>query len=302
VFKFLTHRHFLINLLVAIALTVFLIWGTLRMLGVITKHGEYLTVPNVKNKSTVESIKLLESKGFNVIIQDSVYTDTLPRGTVLKQFPEGNSTVKVNRNVLLTVNRVTLPLVDVPSLVSKSKDYAIELLGRSHLTLGDTTFKSSYMMGAVIEYRYKGAILSTGAKVPWGEKIDLVIGSGLSLEQFMVPVLTGMTVREAKEILEAKGLQLASIVPQKGQVIKDTLNAYVNQQNPPARNEDNTPNYIRAGQVMDLWIGNTNSPVAIYVDSAALKLADSLAAAALELEKPKENSKEKSKDKDKDNK
>ncbi len=266
-FKFITNKPFWVNLLVIIALTALLIWGFLQMLGVITKHGEYLTVPAVINKPTAESIKLLESKGFTVVIQDSVYTDTAKLGTVLKQFPEGNSTVKVNRIVMLTVNRVTLPMVDMPALNGKSQDYAIEILKRAHLNLGDTTFKPSYMLGAVLEQRLNGIAVVAGSKVPWGSKIDLEIGSGLSDEQMLVPSLLGLTYQQAKSTLEEKGIMLASTIVDRGTT--DTANAFVYKQNPPRVNEDNTLNYIRSGQVMDVWV----SPVMkTLVDSTAIDM------------------------------
>jgi eukaryotic-like serine/threonine-protein kinase len=263
VFKFITNRPFWVNFLVAAALAALIIWGFLQMLGIITKHGEYLTVPSVLNKRTTESVKLLESKGFTVIIQDSVYTDTAKLGTVLKQFPEGNSTVKVNRVVMLTVNRVTLPLVDMPALVGKSQDYALEILKRAHLTLGDTTFKPSYMLGAVLEQRVNGNAVAAGAKIPWGSKVDIEIGSGLSDAQMLVPSLIGLTYQEAKSILEEKGIMLASTIVDKGTT--DTANAFVYKQNPPRMNEDMSTNYIRSGQVMDVWV----SPVMkVVIDSA----------------------------------
>ncbi len=243
-----------------------MIWGTLKMLGVITKHGEYLTVPNVVKANTAASIKILEDKGFIVVIQDSVYTDTAKMGTILKQFPEGNSTVKVNRMIMLTVNRVTLPLVDMPTLTSKSKDYAIEVLERSHLKLGDTIYKPSYMMGAVINQQLNGVEVAPGAKVPWGSRIDLVIGEGLSDVPFFVPDLIGRTLTEVKAILLEKNLQLAAVIADPGTV--DTANAYVYKQNPPKYNEDKTPNSIRAGQVIDLWV----SPImkAVVEDTTTL--------------------------------
>ncbi len=247
-----------------ICLSALLIWGFLLSLTMITKHGDYLTVPNVLSKSTAESIKLLESKGFTVQVQDSVYTDTAKLGTVLKQFPEGNSTVKVNRLVMLTVNRVTLPLVDMPALISKSKEYALELLERGHLKLEDTIFKSSYMMGAVIEQQFNGMVVAAGTKIPWGSKVVLVIGSGLSTEQFIVPTLTGLTIKEAKIILEEKGLLLASIILDLGTT--DTANAFIYKQNPPVLTEDKNPVYIRAGQVMDLW-GNKEMKVVVDTTS-----------------------------------
>jgi eukaryotic-like serine/threonine-protein kinase len=249
---------------VAAALGALLIWGFLQMLGVITKHGEYLTVPSVLNKRTTESVKLLESKGFTVVIQDSVYTDTAKLGTVLKQFPEGNSTVKVNRVVMLTVNRITLPLVDMPALIGKSQDYALEILKRAHLILGDTTFKPSYMLGAVLEQRVNGTAVTAGSKIPWGSRVDLEIGSGLSDEQIIVPSLIGLTYQEAKSILEEKGIMLGNPVVDKGTT--DTANAFVYKQNPPRMNEDMSTNYIRSGQIMDVWVSPVMKEV---VDSAA---------------------------------
>ena len=251
-FKFITDRPFWVNLLAVILLTVFLIWGFLQLLGVITKHGSYLTVPSVTAKTTAEAVKILEKSGFEVVIQDSVYTDTAKMGIVLKQFPEPNSTVKVNRVVLLTINRSTLPSIDMPSLQGKSLGYALEILRRSHLVVGDTTYKPDFMMGSVLEQRYNGNIINSGAKIPWGSKVDMVIGGGLSNEQVPVPSLLGLTYGEAKMVLEQNGIMLASTVVDPG--ITDTTNAFVYKQNPPKFTEDKRLVYIRSGQVMDVWV------------------------------------------------
>lgn len=257
-FKFITNRPFWVNLLAAIAILLIVLFLFLKMLGIITKHGSYLTVPAVTKLPVDKAIKILEDKGFEVIISDSVYTDTAKMGIVLKQFPEENSTVKVNRQVLLTVNRSTLPLLDMPALQGKSLGYALEILKRSHLTLGDTTFKPDFMMGSVLEQRFKGNIVPSGAKVPWGSRIDLVIGAGLADENILVPSLIGMTYAEAKIFLDQKGISTGAIIPYGG-AVSDTANAFVVKQSPPEFAEDHIPVYIRSGQVMDLWI----SPVMI---------------------------------------
>jgi hypothetical protein len=98
-FKFITKQPFWVNLVAAIAIALLIIFIFLKMLGIITRHGKYLTVPSVIGKNTEESVKFLESKGFDVIIQDSVYVDSAKKGIVLKQLPDPNSTVKINRTV-----------------------------------------------------------------------------------------------------------------------------------------------------------------------------------------------------------
>src|SRR6478672_9182043 len=251
-FKFITSKPLWVNILVAFALGFLIIFVLLKTLGGITKHGDYLVVPSVLGKNTDQAVKFLEAKGFEVEIQDSVYVDSAKMGIVLKQLPDPNSTVKINRTVYLTVNRVTLPLVDMPSLQGKTLSYALEILRRSHLVLGDTTSRPDFMMGSVLDQSYKGNPITSGTKLPWGSRVDLVVGSGLAETRIMVPDLLGKTLGEAKLILEANGIGLAAIIPDPG--ISDTLGAYVYKQNPPRFTSEKQAVYIQSGQLMDIWI------------------------------------------------
>lgn len=251
-FKFITTRPFWVNLLVIIVLSILLVLGFLQLLGLITRHGEYLTVPGVQGRNTTEAIKFLEDKGFEVVIQDSLYIDTAKMGIVLKQLPESGSTVKINRVVFLTVNRATLPMVLMPSLNGKSFNYALEILKRSHLTLGDTIHKPDFMIGSILEQNFNGNLISAGTKLPWGSKVDLIVGGGLSLQELIVPDLVGMTLGEAKLIIEQNGINLAALIADGP--ISDTSSAFVFKQSPTRYNEESIPNYIKAGQLIDLWI------------------------------------------------
>ena len=68
----------------------------------------------------------------------------------------------------------------------------------------------------------------------------------------MVPDLIGMTLGEAKLILEQNGIGLAAIISEGS--ISDTLSAYIFKQNPPRFTEQNQAVFIQSGQLMDLWI------------------------------------------------
>ncbi|MEI2748185.1 MAG: PASTA domain-containing protein [Ferruginibacter sp.] len=251
-FKFITDRPFWVNLLAAIALAFLVLFIFLQLLGRITKHGQYLTVPSVMGKKTTDAIKFLEDKGFEVVIQDSVYTDTAKMGIVLKQLPDPNSTVKINRTVFLTVNRVTLPLVEMPALEGKTLNFALEIMRRTHFTLGDTSFRPDFMRGSVLEQLYKGQKIAPGTKVPWGSSIDLVVGSGLNEEKIHVPNLIGLTFAEAQAILLENGILQGAVVPDPG--ITDTAAAYIWRQSPPRYNDEKEPVFIQPGQLLDLWI------------------------------------------------
>ena len=83
-FKFITRQSFFVNLLVALVLVFLLGFLFFQSLGWLTHHGEYLKVPSVTGKSVDEAVDLLEKEGFEVVITDSLYNDSLPLNVVKK--------------------------------------------------------------------------------------------------------------------------------------------------------------------------------------------------------------------------
>ncbi|UAY53280.1 PASTA domain-containing protein [Ferruginibacter albus] len=251
-FKFITNRPFWVNLLVAIGLVLLLIFAFLQLLDIITKHGEKLIIPDVTHKETAAAIKELESKGFDVQIQDSVYTDTLPKGTVIKQLPYPGATVKVNRTVFLTVNCYTAPMIDMPDLKGKTLDFALDILKKSHLKLADTIYKSDFTYMMIVDQLYHNNKIAAGEKVRWGSGITLIVGAGQKDSSFVVPSLLGMTCAEATALLDS--LELIPVLVPDATVGKDTAQAFIVKQNPPHHDELDRPVYIKPGQLMDLWL------------------------------------------------
>ena len=259
-FKSLTNKPFWVNLVAAIALAILIIFLVLKTLGWITKHGAYLKVPAVTGMKTNEAVKLLEKQGFDVYIQDSVYTDTAARGIVLKQLPDPNATVKVNRTVFITVNRYVPPMIDMPKLEGLNLSFAIKMLERYHLKLGDTTYRTDFALGSVLEQQYNGVRIPEKAKIQWGSTIDLVIAGGVEDKQMPVPSLVGMTYGEAKAFLDENGISLGAVIADGA--IADTASAYIFKQRPERLDQDNMLLYIHSGQLMDLWISKEMKVVA----------------------------------------
>jgi beta-lactam-binding protein with PASTA domain len=252
VFRFIARQSFLVNLLAAIALVFLLGLLFFQSLGWITHHGESLKVPSVIGKNVDSATDFLKDKGFDVIITDSLYNDSLPLNTVKKQLPDPGATVKVNRTVFLNVNPTTLPMIGMPNLEGLSFRFAVDKLNKNHLKLGDTTYRPNFMKGSVLEQDYEGKRIVFGSKLRWGSKIDLVIGGGLEAVQIPVPDLTGLTVQDARSLLASKGILLAAILTTGN--ISDTSNAYIYRQNPGVYDYNSSPNYIQPGQTMDIWI------------------------------------------------
>jgi len=205
VLKQITHRPLWVNLLVGALLTVGIFTVFILSLNWLTNHGKSKTVPAVVGKNFDEAVSILKKQGFDVMVQDSIYVDTLPKFTVIKQFPDADAVVKVNRNVYITVNRSVPPMVEMPNLVNYSFRSAEMGLKNNNLRLGDTTFKPRFDKFTVMEQWYNGAPIEPGTKIRMGSKIDLVLASGIGNLEFSVPGLTGMSYRQAKEMLQANG-------------------------------------------------------------------------------------------------
>ncbi|MEO5591764.1 MAG: PASTA domain-containing protein [Chitinophagaceae bacterium] len=263
-FQFITKRPLWANILFAIALVSVLLFIFLLSLNWITHHGKILKIPTVTGKSLTDAKKQLETQGFDIIIQDSVYVDTLPPLNVVKQFPEADAEVKINRTVYLTINRAAPPLIQMPQLVGQSFRSAQILLKQTGLKLGDTSFVVDFAKNSIKKQLYKGQEITFGTKIPMGAKIDLVISNGIADVDMSVPDLIGMTYNDAKIYMEGNNLEFGPVVPDPG--VKDTLNAFIYWQSPPRLTEDHRVNRIHPGQLIDVRL-SAEKPV--RSDSAA---------------------------------
>jgi beta-lactam-binding protein with PASTA domain len=108
------------------------------------------------------------------------------------------------------------------------------------------------MRGSVLEQLYKGNKIKSGSKIPWGGRVDLVIGSGLNQDPILVPQMLGMTFEEAKVLLQENGILLGAVVADPD--VTDSSAAFIWKQSPPRYDDQKEPVYVRPGQLMDLWI------------------------------------------------
>jgi beta-lactam-binding protein with PASTA domain len=253
VFKFLTSKPLWVNLIAGIVLLLLLLLLFLGSLALLTRHGKTMKIPSVTGLSFAEAKKTLETQGFEVQIQDSAYNDTVPPLQVVKQFPEADDQVKVNRTVYLTINRAEAPFINMPNLVSMSFRTADMVLRQYGLKLEDTVFKPDFARNSVLQQLYKGENIKPGMKIQQGSAITLVLGNGIGGVTFTVPDLFGLTYEQAKARLDSAGLTLGAVVPDKE--VRDTSEAYVYKQWPEQFNKDRRPNPIRLGQTIDIWLG-----------------------------------------------
>ena len=254
-FKFITH------ILAAIGLVVLLLLIFFGSLSWLTGYGKIEKVPSVTGQNIVAAKKSLEDKGFDVVIQDSVYVDSVAKQAVLRQIPEADAMVKSGRTIYLTINRTIPPQVEMPNLAGFSVKSAEMYLISLGLKMGEVSYRPDIARNSVLEQLYNNSIIKPGTKIPTGSVISFVLGSGVGSGDMNVPDIVGMTLDQAKDYLSSYGVSIGSIVAMGA--IKDSASSFIVKQTPAALSDSiaptgiKIPNKIKQGQLMDVYISIT---------------------------------------------
>lgn len=228
---FIKSKHFFKHLGIAVILTIFLIWLSLRLLDLFTMHGKFITVPDFKGVSVEELDNFSDDHDLKYVIIDSVYDLSLKKGTIALQDPAANSKVKKNRTVYLTVVSSTTEKVKMPNLIDLTLRQAIAMLESFGLRAGSLKYVPDIARNAVLRQRYKGKDISEGSIVDKGSRIDLILGIGNSSDKTSVPNLFGKSQAQATSLLQDASLNIGSEIFEDG---NDTTTARVYRQDPPA--------------------------------------------------------------------
>ncbi len=253
------------NILIGIGVLFFLLIVFFLSLGWITGYGKTAKVSSVVGQSYVAAQQQLEKEGFEVVILDSIYIDSVAKLAVIRQTPEADEVVKAGRTIYLTINRMVPPQVEMPSLVGFSLKSAELYLQSLQLKLGAITYKPDFARNAVLDQLYNGVSIAQGVKIPLGSSISLVIGTGLGGEEIDIPNLVGLTYPEALNQLSLQGINIGSVLSI--ETINDSAASFIYRQTPAhlsAKLDSLTgmrlPNKIRQGQLVDLYLSNTPPP------------------------------------------
>ena len=219
-----------VNILAGIGAILVLLILFFFSLGWITGNGKTEKVPNVLALDITAAEKNIKALGFDLVVQDSIYVDTLARNSVLRQTPEADEVVKKGRTIFLTINRVIAPQVDMPNLIGfslKSAQTYLKVLG---LRIGTINLVADRNKNVIVEQLVGNTPIAPGTKIVSGTLINFTVGDGGASIGMEVPDLIGLTVDMAKMKLASMGLLVGNIIS--NGAIQDTATAFVIQQNP----------------------------------------------------------------------
>ncbi len=159
-------------LIVVIAVGV--IWGA----DLYTRHGETVTVPDIRNKKFADAERLLNDCGLTIVVTDTSYNRHLPPDCILQQTPLKGAVVKVGRIIYVTINASEKPSLSLPDIVDNSSEReAIAKLTILGFKVGETEYVAGEK-GWVYGVKCRGKNVAYGDKVPYDAMVTLVVGNG----------------------------------------------------------------------------------------------------------------------------
>ncbi|MFQ6678142.1 MAG: PASTA domain-containing protein [Fidelibacterota bacterium] len=172
-----------------------------------TRHdkGQYLM--DVQGKPINKAIEIIQSEGYHTEINDTTYTNNVPPGYVIDQYPKPNMKVKQGRTVRLMVS-TTEKLIQIPNLIGQSLRSAELILQQAGLLIDTiyTEYNPEYPKGT-IAWQYPKANNS----IKRGMGIQITVSQGLPPDFYQVPNVIGLSINQAREHISAARLIVGKI-------------------------------------------------------------------------------------------
>ena len=149
----------------AIGIALVLLMSTLIWLKIYTHHGQAIRVPDLSGLTEDEVGDVITSRNLRFEVVDSVYSQEMPRGTVIKQNPRASSIVKKNRRIFLTMNAINPEMISMPRLVGLSIRQARLALQNAGLVLGDIQYRPDYAINNVLQQMHADSVISEGTSI-----------------------------------------------------------------------------------------------------------------------------------------
>ena len=182
-------------------------------------------IPGLIGKTQADAEFEILDLGYSVGTVNQLYSDTIPVGQVISQYPPAGAITVPGASIDLVVSS-GLADVAVPYVVGMQLSQAEAMIIYAKLLVGVVAYEPSPTIPA-------GSVISqspsAGAQVPQQSSVDLVVsgGSGGSV----IPNLVALTQAEAEDVITAEGFVLGDVILQYSDVVSK---GYVIGHNPPA--------------------------------------------------------------------
>ena len=197
--------------LVATTLLVFgLVGAAAYMTLKIFVSGHAVKVPNVRGITVEEALEKLGSADLLLKLDRREYSEAVPRGNVILQFPTSGTKVKANTpvRVVLSDGAVRVRAPNLVGMTEINAGVAVRSVAQADLDVGQRAADYSTKIK-------KGDVIAqdppAGTPIMRGSKIKLLISLGPRPVDYTMPDLRNKTIQEARTSLGAMQLVLGEV-------------------------------------------------------------------------------------------
>ena len=177
-FDFFRKHPFLSSLLGIILVSLLLLIGVFSWLDSYTRHGEADVVPDVRGLSIQAGTSILEGKGMQCSVVDSVFIPDATPGVILEQTPSAGALVKSGRRIYVMVNAVSAQMVTFPDVVDMSLRQARVQIESADFVIKQVKYELSAYKDLVLFVDYMGDTIQVAQKIPYKSEVVLHVGKG----------------------------------------------------------------------------------------------------------------------------
>jgi len=244
--EILKSRKLYIHISILIGLGIIILLTVVYSLNSFTRHGETVSVPDFRGYYYNELQDQAEFDNFRFVIIDSIYDADKEKGTIASQDPKPEDLVKKNRTIYLTVIAMNPEMVQMPNLIDLSKRNAISILETYGLKVKKLGFVENIAKDAVVEQKYRGEEIEPETEIMKGSGVELILGLGSQKALIQLPLLIGLTRKQAISELHLASLNIGEEHFEEGD---DTTTVRIYRQTPNYSEEAN----VKMGQSIDLY-------------------------------------------------
>ena len=173
----------------------------------ITRHGSEFTLPNYVDQRLIESRIELDNLQLRFEVAAEEFSPGVPQGVILSQYPVAGAKVKTGRVIRFVIS-AGQKMVSIPDLAGQSVRQALLDLETAGLELGEITWAfSDTLPEKVVVFTYPTA----GSEIALGSPVTLMVNKGRSADFTFVPKVVGLTLDEARTVLESKQLRIGVV-------------------------------------------------------------------------------------------
>jgi eukaryotic-like serine/threonine-protein kinase len=210
--KFLFSKAFLIQLGIAMLVAIVGIFLLHQYLEHYTRSGEAIEVVDLTGYDIIEAEAILKEAGLAATIVDSLFIQGKHGGEIVDQVPRPTSLVKSGRKIFLTITRYKTPSTKLPNVINQGLPLAQAKLTSYGFRIGKLIPRPDPCIGCAIGFEVQGKKVEVGKNLPKGTFIDLIFGKMADGATVPAPLLSGLSLDEAKMMLNLHQLNIGAII------------------------------------------------------------------------------------------